>query len=154
LLDPPAPSWARPRRAKDLRASPQRRPGTPPRTGASPDRTRPARPPKPSGSGRPATRSTRRLLARSAASRMKTLLRTVPMRRLAPAPRGPSASVTFTNSLHPINQHRPDAGAAGAGPARPAAPDPGTKPGLPRMPWPDDRSRRIEDRRQRAAIAA
>ena len=42
LLDPPTPSWTRPRRAKDLRASPKRRPGTPPRTGASPDRT-PAR---------------------------------------------------------------------------------------------------------------
>jgi len=137
---------------------PAGQPKTTPRNTAAhrgkPHRTRPAKPPEPFGSERPATRSTRRLLARSAASRMKTLLRTVPMRRLAPAPRGPSASVTFTNSLHPINQHRPDAGAAGAGPARPAAPDPGTKPGLPRMPWPDDRSRRIEDRRQRAAIAA
>jgi hypothetical protein len=47
-----------------------------------------------------------------------------PARRLAPAPRNPSASVTFTNSLHPVNQHPPRTAAPVREPPRPAAPDP------------------------------
>ena len=70
----------------------------------------------------------------AAGARMKTLLRTGRPQALACA-RGPSASVTFANSLHPINQHTP-----GHQPKRPAArhraggPDPGPNPCLLRMP--------------------
>ena len=69
-----------------------------------------------------------------AAARMKTLLRTAPRtgshptgqqpHRTASQCRGPSASVTFTNPLHPSINTSPGTPAAGAGHARPAAPEP------------------------------
>jgi hypothetical protein len=69
-----------------------------------------------------------------AAARMKTLLRTAPGTGSCPAgqqphrtktrARGPSASVTFTNPLHPSINASPGTPAAGAGHARPAAPEP------------------------------
>jgi hypothetical protein len=49
-----------------------------------------------------------------AASSMKTLLRTARM-RVDTRTSAPSASVTFTNSLYPFNQHRPGHPVAGAG---------------------------------------
>ena len=69
-----------------------------------------------------------------AAARMKTLLRTAPRtgshptgqqpHRTASQCRGPSASVTFTNPLYPSINTSPGTPAAGAGHARPAAPEP------------------------------
>jgi hypothetical protein len=52
-----------------------------------------------------------RSLAPHAAARMKTLLRTAPP-QASRLRRGPSASVTFTNPVHPINQRRPGTPAA------------------------------------------
>jgi hypothetical protein len=49
-----------------------------------------------------------------AASSMKTLPRTARM-RVDTRTSAPSASVTFTNSLYPFNQHRPGHPVAGAG---------------------------------------
>ena len=64
----------------------------------------------------------------AAGARMKTLLRTGRPQALACA-RGPSASVTFANSLHPINQHNPRTPAKAAGrPASRRRPGPGAKP--------------------------
>src|SRR5271170_4954073 len=86
-------------------------PGKPPRTGASPTSLeRGATPP--------------------AAARMKTLLRTAPRTpRLVPhrtktRARGPSASVTFTNPLHPSINASPGTPGAGAGPSPPGDPAP------------------------------
>jgi hypothetical protein len=94
------------RRPAPALASPKRRPGTPPRTGASPNRTRPARPLEPFGS-RPARPQHPQAPRPQRGASHEDTSSDGPIRKSAPASRGPSASVTFTNSLHPINQHRP-----------------------------------------------
>ena len=85
-LDPRCPFGA-PRAGQTQPAQTRsRHPGKPPRTGASP---------KP-----------RRL-------HVKTLFRTAPHPGITPGASGPSASVTFTNSLYPSINTRPRPGAAG-----------------------------------------
>ena len=58
-----------------------------------------------------------------AASSMKTLLRTARM-RVDTRTSAPSASVTFTNSLYPFNQHRPDTRSPARDRSRPVDPTP------------------------------
>jgi hypothetical protein len=92
-------------------------PRTPPRTGANP-RCPPAC--QSNRCYRPDQQlSRRRPCSAHGVFSMKTLLRTVPSHGAFTPQAEPSASVTFTNSLHPINQHPP-----GHSPAtRPTAPD-------------------------------
>ena len=65
-------------------------------------------------------------------------------RSFPPAPRGPSASVTFTNPLHPIKHHPPRCRGRPARKPRPAAPPrtpPGTKPRSSPTPMPRSQAR-------------
>jgi hypothetical protein len=98
-----------------------RRPGTPPRTAANPKRE-----PQPPRAGFPAGSAALPARALPRARRLfhEDTFSDGPVTRRFTPQAGPPASVTFTNSLHPINQHPPAAWPA----ARSTAPgrDPGT----------------------------
>src|SRR5215469_5292841 len=110
LVPPAGPLRVRPEANPTTPRNPTAHRGKPPRHGLSHEDT------SPDGPGPPAPACPSTCLAH----------------KPQPAPRGPSASVAFTNSLHPINQHRsrepPAAGAEPLPPGCSGTPEPTASP--------------------------